>query len=55
MNCLQSDIHVMSQEALNLISERMSTDGFDTVRYLLDQYSGKLYGRIAYYQRTKMN
>jgi signal transduction histidine kinase len=28
-----------SQEALNMISRRMRTDGFDTVRYLLGMYS----------------
>jgi signal transduction histidine kinase len=32
---------IHSQEALNAIWRGMSTDGFDTVRLLLDQYSGQ--------------
>jgi signal transduction histidine kinase len=32
---------IRSQEALNAIRRTMSTDGFDTVRLLLDQYSEK--------------
>lgn len=32
---------IYSQEALNSIRRSMTTDGFDTVRLLLDQYSGE--------------
>jgi hypothetical protein len=32
---------VLSQEAIYNIRREMSTDGFDTVRLLLDQYSGE--------------
>src|SRR5664279_4755899 len=32
---------IHSQEALNSIRRSMTTDGFDTVRLLLDQYSGQ--------------
>lgn len=32
---------IYSQEALNSIRRSMTTDGFDTVRLLLDQYSGQ--------------
>jgi two-component system, OmpR family, phosphate regulon sensor histidine kinase PhoR len=32
-----------TQEALNMISRRMQTDGFDTVRMILDKYSGVAY------------
>jgi signal transduction histidine kinase len=32
---------MQSQEALNFISRRMSTDGFDTVRFVLGKYSEK--------------
>ena len=32
---------MLSQEALNFINRRMSTNGFDTVRFLLKQLFGK--------------
>jgi len=31
--------NILSKDALSFISRRMSTDGFDTVRFLLRQYS----------------
>jgi two-component system, OmpR family, phosphate regulon sensor histidine kinase PhoR len=35
-----------SQEAINMINRRLRTDGFDTVRILLDNYSEKAYNEI---------
>jgi two-component system, OmpR family, phosphate regulon sensor histidine kinase PhoR len=37
---------IRTQEGLNFIWRGMSTDGFDTVKLMLDQYSGKMCGQL---------
>ena len=43
-----------SQEALNYINRRMQGDGFDTVRYILDRYSGQANKEIHAVKDTKV-